>query len=238
MKFGAATVFLSLTTVSAFAPAMRPASSTSRTAAAVATSFEEDLALTLKVILDHEARSATVSKDQMLSQMKEAEEIKQDEEPVDISVPYNAAARLAYEAAGGPGDFATFEKNYIEETVAMVTAKKAERDGPKVEPAPAAPAKKEPVVDVDISIPYDAAAKLAYEASNKKMDYALFKEQYEANARSAVMAKGDLSVNYDSAALLSYEASDRSLPFDQFKSKYEAEAIAQVIAKKEEREAA
>ena len=53
---------------------------------ATATSFEEDLALTLKVILDHEARSTTASKDQMLSQMAQAEKV-DEEEPVDLSIP-------------------------------------------------------------------------------------------------------------------------------------------------------
>lgn len=297
MKFGTALLALaSASSVSAFAPPamhtarMTSASSTtgSTTAAtAVATSFEEDLALTLAVIMDHERRSTTVSKEQMLSQMKEAEKVDQEPapEPVDISIPYNAAAMLAYQAAGSKGDFASFEAKYLEETVAMVTAKKAQRDGAA---APAAAPKKkkqqeeEPPQVVDLSIPYDAAAKLAYEAasdkkqsfeefkadyeaqavatviakrndisipydaaaalafmqSNRKMPYATFKAQYEADARSAVMAKNDLSVNYDSAALMEYVASDRSVSFEDFKAKYQADAIAQVIAKKQARDEA
>ena len=52
-------------------------------------------------------------------------------------------------------------------------------------PAPAAAASG----GVDLSIPYDAAAKLAYEKSNKSMDYPAFKKQYEADAVADVKAK-------------------------------------------------
>ncbi|KAG7374228.1 hypothetical protein IV203_013323 [Nitzschia inconspicua] len=41
----------------------------------------------------------------------------------DISVPYDAAAMLAYEAAGKPGDFASFKAKYLQETVAMIKSK-------------------------------------------------------------------------------------------------------------------
>lgn len=234
-----------LTTVSAFTASPSATASTrvsslnsAATATVVATSFEEDLALTLNVILDHEARSTTTSKDQMLSQMKEAEEMPAAQESVDLSIPYNAAAMLAYEATGSSGDFATFEKEYVADTVAMVTAKKAAREAvvstetkkaaPKQEKAPTASAVSE---TVDLSIPYDAAAQLAYTASNQKMNYDSFKEQFMADARSAVMAKGDLSVNYDSAALLAYMASNRKMPYDAFVEQYKADARSAVMAK-------
>ena len=41
----------------------------------------------------------------------------------DVSVPYDAAAHLAWEEAGKPGDFASFKPKYIADTVAMVKAK-------------------------------------------------------------------------------------------------------------------
>ena len=44
-------------------------------------------------------------------------------------------------------------------------------------------------VEIDISIPYDAAAKLAYEASDKSMEYAAFKTKYEADAVAHVISK-------------------------------------------------
>jgi hypothetical protein len=42
---------------------------------------------------------------------------------------------------------------------------------------------------IDVSIPYDAAAKLAFEASDKSMDYAAFKTKFEADAVADVVAK-------------------------------------------------
>lgn len=41
----------------------------------------------------------------------------------------------------------------------------------------------------DISIPYDAAARLAYETSDKSMDYNAFQKKYEADAIADVVAK-------------------------------------------------
>jgi hypothetical protein len=46
----------------------------------------------------------------------------------------------------------------------------------------------------DISIPYDAAAKLAYEASDQRMPYEAFKAKYEAAAVADVIAKNKGSV--------------------------------------------
>ena len=42
---------------------------------------------------------------------------------------------------------------------------------------------------IDVSIPYDAPAKLAYEASDKSVAYPEFKEKYEADAVAGVIAK-------------------------------------------------
>ena len=42
---------------------------------------------------------------------------------------------------------------------------------------------------IDVSIPYDATAKLAYEASDKSVAYPAFKEQYLAEAVASVTAK-------------------------------------------------
>ncbi len=47
--------------------------------------------------------------------------------PVDLSIEYDAAAKLAYEASDKTMGFAAFRARYVEETVAMVSAKKAER---------------------------------------------------------------------------------------------------------------
>lgn len=41
----------------------------------------------------------------------------------DLSIPYDAAAMLAYEEAGKPGDFESFKREYVANTVAMVKSK-------------------------------------------------------------------------------------------------------------------
>ena len=261
MKFSAAAlVLLTASSAAAFSPSAMQArtwSASTRVSAAVATSFEEDLALTLKVIMDHEARSTTASKDQMLSQMKEAVKMEEEKvEPIDVSIPYDAAARLAYEASNQKMSYELFKEQYEADARSAVMAK-GDLSVPYHAAAMAAymasnrkmpwesfceqyEAEARAAVQAkgNLSVPYDAAAMAAYAATNRKMPYALFKEQYEADARSAVMAKNSLKVNYDAAALLAYERSaDRSMPFEEFKDKYEQEAIAQVIAKKEAREA-
>lgn len=44
-------------------------------------------------------------------------------ESVDVSIPYDAAARLAYEEAGQPGSFDSFNTKYLKQAVADVKAK-------------------------------------------------------------------------------------------------------------------
>jgi hypothetical protein len=45
-------------------------------------------------------------------------------ETVDLSIPYDAAARLAYDKAGQPGDYEAFKTKYETDAVADVKAKK------------------------------------------------------------------------------------------------------------------
>lgn len=94
-----------------------------------ATSFDEDLALTLKVIMDHQDRSVTVSKEQLIQQMEEAE--KETTETIDISVPYDAAARLAYESFQDKQtvSFEAFETKYLADAVALVKSKQPKKEG-------------------------------------------------------------------------------------------------------------
>jgi hypothetical protein len=221
----AALLALSATkSVSAFSfsvgPAQRPAISTSLFGVkGAASSAEEDLMLTLKVIMDHAERSATASKDQYISQMEEQKKVEESKpEPIDVSIPYDAPARLAYEAAGSKGDYAAFKAQYEADAVADVIAKNA--------PA------------VDISVPYDAAARLAYEAAGSPGDFAAFKTKYEEDAVADVIAKNapaapavDISVPYDAAAKLAYEAAGSTGDYAAFKEQYEAAAVADVIAK-------
>jgi hypothetical protein len=259
MKFAVAAL-LALPAAAAF-QAPRPAFFTSQLSATVVTgfegkaasSFEEDLALTLQIIYDHDKRSTTVSKDQFMSQMKDVAEIEKDPEKmtaVDISIPYDAAAKNAYEASDKKMEYAAFKTKYEADAVAMVKSKQqpAKQAAPKAAAAPAAAV-------VDISIPYDAAANNAYEASDKKMEYAAFKTKYEADAVAMVKSKQqpaeqaapkaaataavvDISIPYDAAAKNAYDASDRKMEYVAFKTKYEADAVAMVKSKQQPAEQA
>ncbi len=118
-------------------------------AASLELSFEEDLALTRQIIMDHQERSATVSKEQFIQQMEElvTKPAKEDNLPlvaaeivvekVDISVPYDAAARLAYESLESKKDisFDAFEAQYLVDAVALVKSKQSQKEGDVTPPA-------------------------------------------------------------------------------------------------------
>ena len=160
----------------AFAPiASKPAFASSRLSdtaivtgpeGKAASSKEEDMALTLQLIMAHDARSVTVSQDQFLSQMTEAA-VSEAEEPIDISIPYDAPAKLAYESSDKSVAYADFKTKYEADAVADVVSKQP----------------------IDISIPYAAPAKLAYESSDKSVAYADFKTKYESDAVADVVSK-------------------------------------------------
>jgi methionine-rich copper-binding protein CopC len=190
-----------------------------------AKSAEEDIMLTMKIILDHADRSATVSKEQFISQMEQIQK-EPKSEPVDLSVVYDAPAKLAYEASDKSMAYGDFKTKYEADAIAEVIAKKNSNAVVAEETAGEAPA--------DLSVVYDAPAKLAYESSDKSMAYGDFKTKYEADAIADVIAKRpvDLSVVYDAPAKLAYEGSDKSMAYGDFKAKYEADAIADVIAKR------
>jgi hypothetical protein len=73
----------------------------------------------------------------------------------------------------------------------MISQKLNKLDTELFTPAPpvAAPASTAKGTTVDLSIPYDAAARLAYEQAGSPGDYIAFKEKYEADAVTAVKAK-------------------------------------------------
>ena len=86
--------------------------------------------------------------------------------------------------------------------------------------------------DASLRIPYHAAARLAFDASDKSMSYGDFKAQYEENAVAEIKAKrSDIAVAYDSAAINAFQASNRKMPYALFKKQYEANARSAVMAK-------
>jgi hypothetical protein len=181
-----------------------------------ATSYEDDLRLTMQIIMDHAARSTTVSTEQMLSQMAAGADVVQTIEDVDVSIPYDAPARLAFEASSDKSmDYASFKEQFEANAVADVIAKKSVLEVPPAAAVVAQAVVAEtlvteppPVVTttVDISIPYDAAAKLAFGSSDKSTDYATFKEKFEADAVADVIAKRTPVTEVPSAAAVVAEA--------------------------------
>ncbi len=159
-----------------------------------ATSFEEDLALTLKVIMDHQDRSVTVSKEQLIQQMEKAEK-KTEEKKTDISVPYDASARLAYDTLDDKESisFEEFEVQYLKDAVAMVKSKQPTK---LEEPKDAA---------VDLAVPYDAAARLAYESfeDKQKVSFQAFEAKYLADAVAQVKSKQPKQEGDDASPLSS-----------------------------------
>ena len=107
----------------------RPVVSTSLSAVAsgAAKSAEEDRELTLKVIMDSlvdDGSGIDDSDDDTPYEAPAAAAPAAASSGVELwSVDYDAAARLAYEAAGSKGDFASFKSKYLEETSAMVGKK-------------------------------------------------------------------------------------------------------------------
>jgi hypothetical protein len=156
-----------------------------------AATAEEDLMLTLRIIMDHELRSTTTSKEQYISQMTEISSSSSKTEKaaavaavVDVSIPYDAAAQLAYTASDKTMEFEDFKQKYLANAVADVIAKRQPKKSPPNVAAPAAVA-----TIADVSIPYDAPAALAYAASDKTMEYAAFRAKYEADAVAGVISK-------------------------------------------------
>ena len=81
--------------------------------------------------------------------------------------------------------------------------------------------------ELNISIPYNAAAQMAYESSDRSMPFYAVKVKCKADAIALVKSKRpiDISVPYNAAARMAYESSDRSMSYVAFKTKYEADAI-------------
>merc|ERR1712238_21018 len=89
---------------------------------AVSVSRDEDLLLTLQVIMAHDIRSTTHTKEQFLHDMEQPV-VKHDETLVDVSIPYMATAKLAFEQSDQALSYEEFERKYLAESVQEVMAK-------------------------------------------------------------------------------------------------------------------
>lgn len=122
------------------------------------------------------------------------------------SVDYDAAARLAYEAAGESGDFEVYKRKYLEETSALMAKKNPFVKAEEPKTASTKPvAKTEESIVRGPSVDYEAAAKLAYEAAGKPGDFTTFNTKYLKDT-SAMIAKKNPYLKVEEAKVAPAEA--------------------------------
>ncbi|KAL3780780.1 hypothetical protein HJC23_006718 [Cyclotella cryptica] len=149
-------------------------------------------------------------------------------EPIDVSIPYDAAASLAYDSYAKSSskkvDFKQFQSLYYEQMVAEVKAKVQERKINEMKLVFEAMENEASGIQKQI----DAL----FSAPESVVESPVSAAAAEASPTSVAAAKGvDLSVDYNSAAKLAYASSDKSLDFEAFRKVYEADTVAMVAAK-------
>ena len=92
-------------------------------AAPVSISHDEDLMLTLQVIMDHANRSSTASKEQLIHHHEESKK-EMVIEAIDVSIPYMATAKLAFEHSDKSMSYDEFEIKYLADSVLDVISKR------------------------------------------------------------------------------------------------------------------
>ena len=110
--------------------------------------------------------------------------------PAFISVDYDAAVRLAYKASGKTTTFDSFKAKYLIETSQMVAKKNPYLAA--IELMPTTVSKSQAGLT---SVEYDAAAKLAYQDSNKAMSFDAFKAKYLLETSAMVATKNPYTQN-------------------------------------------
>jgi hypothetical protein len=176
------------------------------------------------VVMEEEAITETATEEEVALDEEEEEvvvaavEDDVEEDDVDISIPYDAAAKLAYEASDKSMAYDDFKIKYEAEAVELVKSKQPSNDKEEEEVVVAAVEDDVEEDVVDISIPYDAAAKLAYEASDKSMAYDDFKIKYEAEAVELVKSKQPSNEKEEEeeivVAAVEEDVVDISIPYD------------------------
>jgi len=149
-------------------------------------------------------------------------------EPIDVSIPYDAAAYLAFDAYAKSSskkvDFKQFQSLYYELMVAEVKAKVQERKINEMKMVLAEMENEASGIQQQIDALFSASASVAESPVSAVATVA--------SVTPAASAKGvDLSIDYNSAAKLAYASSDKSLDFESFLKVYEAETVAMVAAK-------
>jgi len=136
------------------------------------------------MLIEKDARIGALEKELMVANGIEVEE------PVDVSVPYNAAAMLAYEASDKSATFETFEKKYLKEAVDLVKSKQ-KASAPPAPAAKKAPAKKQSPGPRGTTAKATAAPKAKAKAKAKSKAKAKAKTKKVAEKVKVVASKGD-----------------------------------------------
>jgi hypothetical protein len=109
-------------------------------------------------------------------------------------VDYDAAVRLAFEASGSVGDFDSFRTKYLSDTSAMVAKKHEKRMEKALQVANELKVAQEEKLEEERRlarwpVDYDAAVRLAFEASGSVGDFDSFRTKYLADTSAMVADK-------------------------------------------------
>lgn len=172
--------------------------------------FEYEKVVTDGVIAD----DATLkeAKNEVLTSI-ETEIVVMSEPSEDLSIPYDAAAKLAYETSDKSTPYDVFKVKYESDAVELVKSKR------------------KPVVEEIVKASSPEKNPMDSEAFQRALLAARLNIAAKATASSKHKTV-DVSIPYDAAAKLAFETSDKLLPYDDFKAKYEAEAVELVKSKK------
>lgn len=127
------------------------------------------------------------------------------------SVDYDAAARLAYEAAGSTVNFEEYKVKYLDETSALMAEKNPYVKNVSTKAVTSKPAETQLENNRGPSVDYDAAAKLAYDAAGKPGIFAEFNAKYLEETSTIIAKKNPYKVIEEPEAVTSPMEEDKPI---------------------------
>lgn len=151
--------------------------------------------------------------------------------PIDVSIPYDAAATLAYNqyvtsSSNNKVDFEQFKSLYYSQMVAEVKAKVQEGKVNEMKMVLSELEGDAADIKQQIEVLFDPSKALFAETESAPVAAKVAEP-----VAAAPVASVDISVDYNAAAKLAYEASDKSTDFESFRALYEEDTVAMVAAK-------
>lgn len=151
-------------------------------------------------------------------------DIPAEPEIIDVSIPYDAAALLAYDeytkSSSAEVNFKEFKNFYYEQMVAEVKATVQKRKVDEMKSVLAG-------MESDVAVIQDKIAAL-FGSSDDSNDT---ENTLQLHASIADADDVDLSIDYNGAAKLAYASSDKSMDFESFLDVYKADTVKMVAAK-------